>query len=457
MTDDLYKMFWEKLESKGECIETKQITCEWTVHPNQRHMIITEVGEGIHKYKFFYGVKQPIRFQATGGKLIDEIERFKHFRKPKVNQSKKGLKILIVGELSYNAERLYALEERGHHLYGLWIDNSHGYNTIGSLPFGNIEDIFLDNWQQQVEEIQPDIIYAVLNYRAVPLAHTVLTSNLGIPFVWHFKENAFYCRQLGTWPQLIDLYTQSDGQIYTNTEVRDWFQQFTQKEKNASSFILDGDIPSKKWFGQERSPLLSERDGEAHTVAPGRLIGLQPDILEELAAQKIHLHFYGNYYHTMYPEWINQENELASGYLHIHEDCRQEHWVKEFSQYDAGWLHYFESTNYGELMRASWNDFNYPSRMATLAAAGVPMLQRDNTGHIVATQSLTQKLDIGIFFNDFEGLGQKLRDKLRMNQLRENVWNNRDFFSFDYHVDDLINFFEDTIKRKNQQAYKSCV
>lgn len=101
-------------------------------------------------------------------------------------------------------------------------------------------------------------------------------------------------------------------------------------------------------------------------------------------------------------------------------------------------------------MRASWNDFNYPARMATLAIAGVPMLQKDNTGHIVATQSLTQKLDIGIFFKDFKELGQKLRDKPRMKQLRENVWNNRAYFSFDDHADDLVAFFRDTIKKKNR-------
>lgn len=40
--------------------------------------------------------------------------------------------------------------------------------------------------------------------------------------------------------------------------------------------------------------------------------------------------------------------------------------------------------------------------MATLAAAGLPMLQGDNQGSIVATQSLARELDLGVFFSDME-------------------------------------------------------
>lgn len=120
VTDDLYKMFWEKLETQEECIQTKQITCEWVFHPNQRHRImVEESGGGIYKYKFTYRVKHPIRFQTARGNFIDEIERYKQFRNTQTVPSKEGLKILLVGELAYNAERVCALEERGHRLYGL--------------------------------------------------------------------------------------------------------------------------------------------------------------------------------------------------------------------------------------------------------------------------------------------------------------------------------------------------
>jgi len=64
-------------------------------------------------------------------------------------------------------------------------------------------------------------------------------------------------------------------------------------------------------------------------------------------------------------------------------------WVREFSQYDAGWLRYFKSENVGELRRANWGDLNYPARIATLASAGLPLIQRANPDAIVATRFTT--------------------------------------------------------------------
>jgi hypothetical protein len=39
-----------------------------------------------------------------------------------------------------------------------------------------------------------------------------------------------------------------------------------------------------------------------------------------------------------------------------------------------------------------------PARMATLAGAGLPMIQRANRGSIVAAQSPAERLRTGIFF-----------------------------------------------------------
>ena len=100
-----------------------------------------------------------------------------------------GLKILLVGELAYNADRVLALEEQGHRLYGLWIQRPHWYNTGGPVPFGHVEDLPRHNWREAIRQIQPDVIYALLNWQAVPFAHEVLMATRGIPFVWHFKED----------------------------------------------------------------------------------------------------------------------------------------------------------------------------------------------------------------------------------------------------------------------------
>ena len=443
VTDDLGRMFWNKLAKRGRFAETGKVSCEWVDHPHQRHKIIREPVGGINPYKLYYNVKQPLRYHSTAGNFIDELSYFKAFR-DRPDTPFKGLKIVLVGELAYNSERVLALEEQGHKLYGLWMKDPYWYNSVGPLPFAHVEDISGENWQKKLKEINADVIYGLLNWQAVPFAHEVLMDNPGIPFVWHFKEGPFICMEKGTWQQLIDLYTRSDGQIYSSPEMRNWFLQFVPGN-GETSLILDGDLPKKEWFKSRISPRLSETDGEVHTVVPGRPIGLHPHTVASLGKQKIHLHFYGDFTQGQWKEWIEKTHSMAPGYLHIHPNVSQENWVKEFSQYDAGWLHFFKSDNFGELMRANWDDLNYPARMATLAVAGLPMLQRNNEEHIVATQSIVKKHGLGIFFSDFEELGEKLRNKEDMERIRKNVWDKRFIFCFDSHADELISFFRKVI------------
>lgn len=450
VTDDLDRMFWSKLASHGKFISTKEISCEWVDHPDQRYKVIQEPIGGIQLYKLKYKVKQPLRYHSTTGNLIDEIEYFKPFHKA-AQVKKEGLKILLVGELAYNSERIFALEEYGHKLYGLWTDEPYWFNMVGPLPFGNVEDLPYENWVEKVKVIKPDVIYALLNWQTVVFAHRILTENPGIPFVWHFKEGPFICQEKGIWKELIDLFVKSDGQIYTSPEMKDWFEEFLP-QKSDSTLVLDGDLPKKEWFTDLKAPLLSEKDGEIHTVVPGRPIGLHPQNVAELAEEKVHLHFYGDFTHGQWKEWIKKTNMLAPGYLHIHSNCTQNNWVKEFSQYDAGWLHFFKSENYGELMKANWDDLNYPARMATLAVAGLPMLQRDNEGHTVATQNLVKEMQLGLFFKTFKELGPLLRDKENLSKIRKNVWEKRMFFCFDEHVKELTDFFIKVIAKKKSSS-----
>lgn len=450
VTDDLSRMFWDKLLIDSKLAYAPNVTCEWVDHPSQRHKIINEkYWGGIYLYKQFYNVKDPIVFQSSGGNLIDEPALFSGHNYCAEKRGISGLKILLVGELSYNPERLCALEKQGHTLYGLWIKRPGFWNASGPLPFGNITEVSYDNWIEEVKAIKPDIIYALLNWPAVELAHSVLEAALGIPFVWHFKEGPFFCRQLGLWKQLINLFAKSDGQIYTNNETKAWFEQFLP-DANRKSIIIDGDLPSMTWFSNEKSALLSDIDGEVHTVVPGRPFGISPNDILGLAEQKIHLHFYGNVNHQAWEDWIKIVDSLAPRFLHIHPHCSPDKWVSELSQYDAGWLHFFRSENNGEFSKITWNDLNYPSRMATLAAAGLPMLQRDNSGHIVATQALTQQLEIGIHFNEFSELGVIIRDRKRMAQIRQNVEKHKSLFCFDYHVENLILFFNEIILNYNK-------
>jgi len=446
-SDDLNRLFWKKI--KGKHIPTRKLTCEWVDHPKQRHKLMQEPLGGINTFRSFYHVKEPLRFHTSKGNFIDEITRYFEYRNKTFKPKKDGLKILLVGELAYNAERIIALEEEGHQLYGLWLREPYWYNYVGPLPFGNVQNIPYENWEEEVQKIQPDVIYALLNFQAVPLAHEVLKANTGIPFVWHFKEGPMICREKGTWNELIELYEKADAKIYCSEEMKAWFEEFLQENDNSLSFILDGDLPKKDWFTAPRSPLLSKKDGAFHTVVPGRPIGLHPYNVEELAKENIHLHFYGDFTHGQWKEWIEKSHKLAPGFLHIHSNVDQENWVKEFSQYDAGWLHFFESENFGELPRASWDDLNIPARMSTLALAGLPMLQKNNEGHAVAIQSVSKKLGLGLFFDTMHGLKQLLEDKELMEKIRNNVWQQRHLFTFDHHADNLVCFFKKVIKQSD--------
>lgn len=449
VTDDWGRMYWDALEKQGGFISTERVTCEWVSHPAQLHRLMREPEGGINVYRLRFNVRHPLRFQSTIGNMIDEVAHYRRFReRPDTPLRPDGLKIVLVGELAYNPERLLALEERGHKLYGLWTRTPQWWNTVGPVPFGHVEDIPYDNWEAELRRIQPDIIYGLLNWQAVPTAHEVLIKNPGIPFVWHFKEGPFICLEKGIWSQLADLYTRSDGQIFCSPEMKDWLETTLAHEFDpARTLILDGDLPKREWFTDERSPLLSERDGEIHTVVPGRPIGLHPYFVGALAQQGIHIHFYGDYTQGQWKQWIDKVRFLAPHHLHLHPNVEQDAWVREFSQYDAGWLHFFRSRNEGEISRSTWDDLNYPARIATLAVCGLPMLQRDNSGSIVASQRLIESLDMGIFFTTVEELGDKLRRKDELQRIRENVWNGRHQFMFDHHADRLLAFFRAIIEK----------
>lgn len=453
-SDNLGRLFWQRLEKRGNFVGTGELTCEWVNHPRQRHKLLQEPEGGLNPFRVYYGVKQPLRMHTTVGNRIDEVERYRAMRKrPDTPMAPDGLKILLVGELAYNAERVLALEERGHRLYGLWMPDPFWYNTVGPLPFGHVQDLDPANWQAEVERIQPDVIYALLNWQAVPFAHRVLTENPGIPFVWHYKEGPFISLEKGHWAELLELYQYSDGQIYNSPEMRDWFDTIIPGlASREDTLILDGDLPKADWFEQQRTPRLSEQDGEYHTVVPGRPIGLHPPDVAELAASGIHLHFYGDFTHGQWLGWIEKVKSLAGSYIHLHSQVDQENWVQEFSQYDAGWLHYFRSENQGEIQRANWDDLNYPARMATLAVCGLPMLQRRNPGAVVATQNLVQELDLGIFFEGMADLRRQLDDTARLEALQESVWRKRQKFMFDTHADRLVDFFRQVIRRAHSRV-----
>jgi hypothetical protein len=208
--------------------------------------------------------------------------------------------------------------------------------------------------------------------------------------------------------------------------------------------VLDGDLPKADWMTDAWAPKLSARDGQLHTVCPGRPLGLDP--FEELARAGIHVHFYGRHFHRWFPNWTR--NGLATGHMHLHDAVEPDAWVRELSQYDAAWLHVFESRNGGDLRRAVWDDLNLPARLGTYATAGLPWIMKDNGGHRVAVQALGERLGAALTFDTFGDLGDKLRDRALVGRLTAGMRAGRRELAFDTHADALTAFFRRAIARR---------
>jgi hypothetical protein len=170
----------------------------------------------------------------------------------------------------------------------------------------------------------------------------------------------------------------------------------------------------------------------------------KPEV-NEITKQNIHLHFYGNIFYNQSKPLFDEILQIAPNHVHLHDTVYQVNWVKEFSQYDAGWLHHFSSNNNGELLRLNWNDLNTPARMAQYAMAGIPMLLKNNKGHKVASQEILERENMAILYDSLGELSKYFSNKPELEKMRENIWDKRFQFSFDYYVDDLIDFFHNII------------
>ena len=448
VTDDLDVMMWSKLARRGGFVGTGRRSCQWVDHPLQWHKVVREPLGGINPYRTRYRVQHPLRFQSTVGNRIDEVETYRRFRdRPDTPAAADGLKVLLVGELAFNPERVLALEERGHRLFGLWTPDPHWFNAVGPQPFGHVTEVPRPGWQDAVRELAPDVVYGLLNWEAVPFVHEVLQV-IDAPMVWHFKESPFDCIANGTWPLLLDLVTKTAAQVYSSIQMRDWFGTVNPQILRAGTpVVLDGDLPKRDWFTAQRSPLRSTVDGQIHTVVPGGPIGIPPKLVADLAAADIHLHFYGDFHRSQWRGWVEQCRAAAPRTFHLHPQVGLADWVSELSGYDAGWLHQNRSRNGGDLSQADWGDLNVAARVATYGVTGLPMILPDNSGHSVAMQSLVTSLGVGVLWRDPADLISKLRDGQTMRQRRDRMWAARAQFTFDDHADDLIELFRQVISR----------
>ncbi len=455
VSDTLELDFWTGLLRAGARFAyTGVVSCEWGDHPEQHHKIVA--GRGVHPadpldldnglsyYRQFYRVdgSQWLDWQpVNSGMPVDERARYGPLPAPPPPRPD-GLRILLVGAIGFNPERILAFEEQGHRLAGLWLPKPPYFESTGPYPFGNVTDIFAEgDWLSEVRRFRPDVVYGLLNWHAIPVVHDVIEADLGVPVVFHLKESMTMAIQMGLWPQLREVFERCAGRIFISPENREWCElTLGLRFPESSVLILDGDPPKADWMTDEWSPKLSDADGEPHTVCTGRIF-VEP--LADLTAAGIHVHVYGTSFRRWGADWMR--GHLDSRYLHQHATVEPRYWVRELSRYDAGWCHVHTSTNDGDIRRAEWNDLNLPARIGTYAMAGLPWLFRDNTGHTVAVQRLAEEYGVGIPYRDGADLAERLRAERSHRQGQDAMRRARAEFTFDHHVPRLVDFFEKLI------------
>lgn len=271
-------------------------------------------------------------------------------------------------------------------------------------------------WEAAVRAARPDVIYALLNWRAVPLAHEIVSARLGIRFVFHFKEAPQRCIARGEWAMLSEVVQEADTCVFASDEERAWFHAALPGLDPARTHAMDGDLPKREWLDGEPSPRLSRRHGDVHTVLLGRPYGWSEELSAGLRERGVHVHVHAG------PRSVGPED-----------------WVRVLSRYDAGWLHPIRSTNGGDIRAATWDDLNLPSRMPTLLAAGLPLiLPRNPRGSVHAAERVASEAGAAILYEDLDDLAAVLTDPTRMEAHRSAAWDARPAFAFDAHVDRLV-------------------
>ena len=384
------------------------------------------------------------------------------------------MRILLVGALSWNPERLRSLCERGHQLWGLWSRSMAWDQGPYTATADCIAPIALGDAATAIRDQRIDCIYSLFQVYhrrlwgppAAGVDHDVWT--LLRTLLVERERGAFdvpIVRHWGFDVQHIDpaVTRALDAHIFCNREKREyWTTPVAQGGCGVDAFadrgvteFLDSDRPKLEFMNDDFSERLSRHSGEIHTVCIGRPFGI-----DYLAAARrgIHVHTYGNNVDDVYRMisrdlslgGARKEGALLRRFLHVHpslqatgadwEEIRRAKagWVREFSGYDAAWSYIGSPLPWEPLDdRAA-----IPNRVGTCVLAGLPVITDWRPGYYRYDQLARLGINIDLLDSDYDDLRIRLDHEIRTRERRGNALRARAGYSFEATIDPLLDVLE---------------
>ena len=389
------------------------------------------------------------------------------------------MRILLVGALSWNPERIRSLHERGHELWGCWARSI----AWDQGPYPMLDDcvrtITVEEAARTIADEQIDCVYGLFQVYERPLwgpaapgiEHDVWTllrvllverakGTFDAPIVFHW---GFDVHQVDA-----DVVLALDGQIFCNQEQLTYWSTPVAAGGAGRDFFetcevtgfLDSDRPKDEFMNDDFSERLSERTGEIHTVCVGRPFTV--DYLA-LARNRIHLHVYGNGVDDS-ARIIARDIIAANAadhicrirdFVHLHPSLQptgkswtevreqKARWVREFSRYDAGWSYIGSPLAWAPLEDRS----AIPNRLSTYLLAGLPVITDHRPGFYRRDEVTRLGVNIDLEGSDYELLRAKLDAEAAHPQLRTIAVAKRHGYSFDATIEPLLAILEQARER----------
>ncbi len=290
----------------------------------------------------------------------------------RADTGKNGLRILVLGSVGPNQDRILALADRGNTIVYAYTEFHPNivrlYPNIMCIPVPRRNLVPMLGTLISMHRLT--MVYSLLNAHddSTEVTLELMDARFGIPIVRHYKEHP--CVPTEDERRLL---LSSDAQIYINKRSYEYFRNVYRVSPD-SAYTVDADMIAAKYMHDDFSTKLRLSDGQPHVLIAGGVSVLKNrldyrEFCLEMALRRVHTHIYGYWIgedsqgQVVVPHLPTEEayRQLAgsSRYIHLHPLVQSEAFSREWSQYDAGMMHASVSREHHE---ADFERINLPYR-----------------------------------------------------------------------------------------------